>query len=271
MAQLRQADVLAGQRRLLSAQHVPDRTATRRSTVAEYELTSAARSFPSDGEPVWAVRDVSEHFRSGEMTVVHGVSGSGKSTLLNLLSGLDVPTAGQILLDGTDIGRLTEDGRAALRLSRIGVVFQDHNLIEEFSAIENVMLPLEALGAGHREARRVAAGALDRVGIGDVADRHPSRMSGGQRQRVGIARALVGERDVLVADEPSGALDSMTSAGIFDLLRGLADDGALVVVASHDPQLRPLADRALEMVDGALRVSGPAPAPAVASVKAGAV
>ena len=210
----------------------------------------ASRHFDSENETVWAVRDVELQAYGGEFVCILGASGSGKSTLLNLISGLDTPTSGKILVESTDIGRLDEDQRARLRLETVGLVFQDHNLVEEFTALENVALPLEILGVDYREARRQALVELDRVGLADMGDRLPSRLSGGQRQRVGIARALVGERRVLLADEPTGALDSMNSRFLFKLLRELCDQGMLVVACSHDPMCREFADTVYEMVDG---------------------
>jgi putative ABC transport system ATP-binding protein len=218
------------------------------------ELVSVSRTYESEGGTVWAVREVTHSFHKGHLVGVYGVSGSGKSTLLNLISGLDTPTSGQVRLDGEDIGVHSEDVRAELRLRRVGVVFQEHNLLEEFSAIENVMLPLEVTGLATKAAREVAAAYLERVGLSGLEIRHPSEMSGGQRQRVGIARALVGGRDVLVADEPSGALDSQTSRSVFELLRSVADEGRTVIVATHDPLVREYADEVTEIVDGSLRV-----------------
>jgi putative ABC transport system ATP-binding protein len=216
------------------------------------DLAGVARCYLSQAETIWAVRDAHLRARPGEFVCVFGASGSGKSTLLNLIAGLDTPDDGRILVGSIDVGRLNEDQRARLRLTTIGVVFQDHNLVEEFSAVENVALPLEVLGVGPSEARRQAEEQLDRVGLADLGDRPASRFSGGQRQRIGIARALVGDRRVLLADEPTGALDSHNSRALFKLLRELCDDGTLVIVCSHDLMTHEFADTVYEMVDGQL-------------------
>lgn len=216
------------------------------------EMTAVGRMYRTSAEEVWAVRDVTLTIPEGAFVALYGVSGSGKSTLLNLVAGLDVATSGQVLLDGADLGRMSEDERARVRLERVGVVFQDHNLIEEFTALENVMLPLEARGMPVPEARSAGRAALERVGLDRLEDRLPGQMSGGQRQRIGVARALAGDRRVLLADEPSGSLDSVTSLGLFGLLREIADAGATVVVATHDPRVRDVADVSLEMLDGRL-------------------
>lgn len=207
-----------------------------------------------DGGPdqVQAVAGVSLALQSGSLTAITGASGSGKSTLLNVMGGLEVATAGDATVAGLNMATLNEDDRADLRLQHVGMVFQDDNLIPVFSALENVTLPLHA--RGWKEAQASAEGQLwlERVGIGELAQRRPAEMSGGQRQRVGIARAVVGGREVLLADEPTGALDSRTTREIFDLLRSLADQGVCVVVVSHDPSVRDYADTVYEMSDGVL-------------------
>jgi putative ABC transport system ATP-binding protein len=203
-------------------------------------------------ETVWAVRDVSLTARGGEFILISGASGSGKTTLLNLIAGLDRPEQGVVRVAGIDVTSLDDTGRALLRLERVGVVFQEHRLIEEFTAVENVALPLEARGVGTGIALERAAEALLRVGLDRLGARRPDQLSGGQRQRVGIARALVGGRRVLLADEPTGSLDSKTSLEIFGLFRELCDQGVLVVLCSHDPRSASFVDRHVEMVDGEL-------------------
>ena len=188
----------------------------------------------------------------GEFVCVFGASGSGKSTLLNLLAGLDLADSGEIQVGGHNVGVLDESGRAGLRLRTVGVVFQDDNLLEEFTAAENVALPLEALGASRKAAEEEARRQLARVGLSALENRFPHQLSGGQRQRVGIARALTGERAVLLADEPTGSLDSATSREIFALVQELCDGGLLAVVCSHDPLCRGFADTVYEMKDGRL-------------------
>lgn len=216
------------------------------------EVVEVSRSFVSAVETVWAVRDVSLTADAGELVLVSGASGSGKSTLVNLIAGLDRPDSGRIVVAGIDVTELDEAGATKLRLERVGVVFQEHRLIEEFTAAENVALPLQARGAPQRDALAEAAELLGRVGLEGFGHRRPDQLSGGQRQRVGIARALAGDRRVILADEPTGSLDSATSLEVFGLLRELCDQGVLVVLCSHDPRSRAFADRHFEMVDGAL-------------------
>jgi ABC-type lipoprotein export system ATPase subunit len=210
----------------------------------------AARRYVTGAETVWAVREASFEAHAGEFVAVFGASGSGKTTLVNLLAGLDVPDEGTIWIGPVDVGALDEDARARLRLQTVGVVFQDHNLVEEFTAAENVALPLEVRGWTYRDALREAVVQLGRAGLEGLDARLPGQLSGGQRQRVGIARALAGDRRVLLADEPTGALDSANSRALFQLIRALCDDGTLAIVCSHDPVVREYADTAYEMVDG---------------------
>ncbi|WP_250035712.1 ABC transporter ATP-binding protein [Paractinoplanes maris] len=217
-----------------------------------------SRSYSSHAETVWAVRDVSLTARPGEFVCISGASGSGKSTLLNLLAGLDSADHGEITVAGARVDTLSETERAQLRLETVGVVFQDHNLIEEFTAAENVALPLEVLGVDSRQARQRAGEELSRVGLAGLDRRFPRQLSGGQRQRVGVARAVIGDRRILLADEPTGALDSKNSRELFALIRSLCDQGVLAVVCSHDIMCREFADTAYEMVDGGLVACGSA-------------
>jgi len=217
---------------------------------AAVALKGVSRCFASSSEEVWAVRDATFWVEEGKFVCLFGASGSGKSTLLNLIAGLDSATSGTIEVAGVDVGALGEDRRARLRLERVGVVFQDHNLIEEFTAVENVMLPLEALGGSASEARAKARAELDRVGLEGLGGRFPGQLSGGQRQRVGIARALAGDRRLLLADEPTGALDSGNSRALFELLRRLCDQGSTVLLATHEAMSREFADVVLEISDG---------------------
>lgn len=193
---------------------------------------------------------------AGEFICLFGHSGSGKTTLLNLLAGIDLPTSGTIVLDGNRVNELSEDDRIRLRRETIGMVHQTDFLIEEFTAAENVALPLEARGVRSAQALSEAGALLARMGLDGYDDRLPRQLSGGQRQRVGIARALTGGRRILLADEPTGALDSKNAAAIYGLLRDLCADGALVIVASHDPACREHATRLIEMRDGRIVESG---------------
>jgi putative ABC transport system ATP-binding protein len=181
-----------------------------------------------------------------------GPSGSGKSTLLTLAGGLDSPTSGAVRVAGTDLAGLGHKGRAAIRRSAVGYVFQDFNLIPALTAVENVALPLELDGVGARSARRAARIALDEVAIGELAARFPDEMSGGQQQRVAIARAIVGERRLVLADEPTGALDSETGEDILRLLRARCDAGAAGVLVTHEARHAAWADRVVFLRDGVI-------------------
>lgn len=221
-----------------------------------------SRSYVSAAETVAAVDAVDLDLYSGELVCLYGTSGSGKSTLLHLLAGLLRPDRGSVLIEGVegvegvDLVDADERTRARIRRTHLGVVFQHDNLLDEFTAAENVALPLEITGRSSSEALSEAEQSLARVGLDGLGRRRPDELSGGQRQRVGIARALVGGRAILLADEPSGALDSSTSRSLFRLLAGLAEDGTAILVVSHDPECRAWAGRALEMVDGRLTSAG---------------
>jgi len=197
------------------------------------------------------VRDVSFAIEAGERVAIVGASGAGKSTLLALLAGLDTPTSGRVLLAGTDLTSLDEDGRARLRAARVGFVFQAFHLVPALTALENVMLPLEL--AGRRDARRTAREALERVGLGSRTGHYPRQLSGGEQQRVAIARAFVTQPAVLFADEPTGNLDTTTGARIGDLLFDMnANSRTTVVLVTHDNTLASRCGRILRMEAGGL-------------------
>ncbi|WP_042377982.1 ABC transporter ATP-binding protein [Streptacidiphilus melanogenes] len=211
------------------------------------------RSFGSGSRAVHALRGVSFEARQGELTALKGRSGSGKTTLLNLVGGLDTPTSGRVELDGTDLAALDEDARLALRRDRIGFVFQSFGLIPVLSAAENVGVPmrLRRVPAKAREERARLLLAL--VGLADHAAQRPGELSGGQQQRVAIARALANEPGLIIADEPTGQLDSETGRSVMELLRAVVrSEGVTVLVATHDPNLMELADRVVELRDGRL-------------------
>jgi putative ABC transport system ATP-binding protein len=201
---------------------------------------------------VKALREVSLTVRAGELVAVMGPSGSGKSTLLHLAGGLDTPTRGEVFIAGQSIGGLSIKDRAALRRRSVGYVFQDLNLVPALTALENVMLPRELDGVRTKTARQEAAEALTEVGVLDLADRFPDEMSGGQQQRVAIARALVGPRRLVLADEPTGALDSSTGEAIMRVLRARVDAGAAGLLVTHEPQHAAWADRIVFLRDGAV-------------------
>jgi putative ABC transport system ATP-binding protein len=199
---------------------------------------------------VHALRGISFTAYAGELVAVMGPSGSGKSTLLTLAGGLDTPTAGTVSIEGRDLGGLGRTERARLRRSSIGYVFQDFNLIPALTAAENVALPRELDGERPRAAKKLARAVLEEVGIGDLADRFPDEMSGGQQQRIAIARAVVGERRLILADEPTGALDTETGEEILKLLRARCDAGAAGVLVTHEARHAAWADRVVFLRDG---------------------
>jgi putative ABC transport system ATP-binding protein len=207
---------------------------------------------------VHALRGVTLEVAEGELVAVMGPSGSGKSTLLTLAGGLDTPTGGDVLVEGEVISGLDLRARAVLRRRKIGYVFQDFNLIPALTAAENVSLPRELDGLGVRAARREAMAALEEVDLADLADRFPDDMSGGQQQRVAIARALIGERRLILADEPTGALDSETGEAVLRLLRQRCDSGAAGILVTHEARHAAWADRVVFLRDGlAVDQAGP--------------
>jgi len=206
--------------------------------------------------PLTILDDVSFTLEAGEALAITGASGSGKSTLLGLLAGLDLPTTGRIILDGTELAALDEDGRARLRAGRVGFVFQSFQLLPSLTALENVMLPLEL--AGSAAAAPAAQELLARVGLGARARHYPSQLSGGEQQRVAIARAFAGNPRILFADEPTGNLDRATGERVIELLFALnAERGTTLVLVTHDENLARRATRRLHLDAGRV-VAGPA-------------
>jgi putative ABC transport system ATP-binding protein len=209
---------------------------------------------------VHALRGVSLSVQSGELVAVMGPSGSGKSTLLTIAGGLDSPTAGTVTIEGIVLGSLNRRQLAQLRRRSIGYVFQDFNLIPALTAAENVALPRELDGDSTRAARKLALTALEEVGIGELADRFPDDMSGGQQQRIAIARAVVGDRRLVLADEPTGALDTETGEQVLRLLRTRCDAGAAGVLVTHEARHAAWADRVVFLRDGlVIDETGPPP------------
>jgi putative ABC transport system ATP-binding protein len=210
--------------------------------------------YAMEGAPVHALRGVSLEIRRGEFVSVVGPSGSGKSTFMHILGCLDTPTSGTYLLDGRDVSRLSDDELSTIRNRRIGFVFQGFNLLARTSALENVELPLLYVVNGRvspAERRRRARAALSAVGLGDREDHHPSQLSGGQQQRVAIARALLNDPAILLADEPTGNLDSRTSIEVMDIFQRLKEErGITIVLITHEPQVAEYGSRIIRFKDG---------------------
>ena len=214
------------------------------------ELRSVSKTYGEGSTEVVALQDVSLSVDSGSLVAVMGPSGSGKSTLLTIAGSLEEPTAGEVLVDGRALSSLSRNEKARLRRRTIGYVFQDYNLLAGLTAAENVSLPLELDGTSAKAARWAAVGALERLGLEDRADHYPDQLSGGERQRVAIARAVVGERHLLMADEPSGALDSVNGEAVMRMILGACKQGIAAVVVTHDAQLASWADRVVFLRDG---------------------
>ncbi|MEV7176978.1 ABC transporter ATP-binding protein [Kitasatospora sp. NPDC093679] len=219
-------------------------------SVVQFE--AVGRTFRSGGAEVRALAGVTLQAERGELVAVMGASGSGKTTLLSIAGGLDRADSGRVRVLGEDLGRLSERQLARLRLTAVGFVFQELNLLAELTLEENVALPLEGAGTGRHAARSAARAALARVGLDGTGGRFPDEVSGGQQQRVAIARAVVGNRRLVLADEPTGSLDSDTGAEIMELLRQLCDNGTTVLLSTHNPANADFADRIVHLRDGTL-------------------
>ncbi|BFU44311.1 ABC transporter ATP-binding protein [Krasilnikovia sp. MM14-A1004] len=224
--------------------------------------TGITRTYELDGVSVPALRGVSLSVEPGDYVAIVGTSGSGKSTLMHLLGALDRPTSGQLLIGGRDVATLSPGEMARLRNETIGFVFQSFHLLARTTAQDNVALPLVYRGIGRRERRRRAAALLDRVGLGHRVGHRPNQMSGGEQQRVAIARALVTDPSVLLADEPTGNLDSATGRSVLALLESLNADGVAVVLVTHDRDVAARARRQIVMRDGLIVDPPPGEGPA---------
>jgi putative ABC transport system ATP-binding protein len=227
------------------------------------ELRQVSKSYGQGSAEVHALHEVSLTADEGAMVAVMGPSGSGKSSLLTIAGTLEEPTSGEVLIAGQPVSRLSRGAKAQLRRRVIGYVFQDFNLLPGLTAAENVSLPLELDGVSGRKARVAALESLDRLGLSERAAHYPDQMSGGERQRVAIARAMVGNRKLLLADEPSGALDSANAEAVMRLLHEACKNaGMTAVVVTHDAQLASWADRVLFLRDGRVTdQTAPAPGP----------
>jgi putative ABC transport system ATP-binding protein len=214
------------------------------------ELRQVSKTYGSGANEVHALCDVDLAVERGELVAVMGPSGSGKSTLLTSAGSLEEPTTGAVLVDGIDLATVSRSQRAKMRRRSIGYVFQDFNLLPGLTAVENVTLPLELDGMRAKSAEPRGLEALDELDVAERADRYPDELSGGERQRVAIARAIVGERGLLLADEPTGALDSVNGEAVMRLLRIATRQGVAGVVVTHEAQLASWADRVIFLRDG---------------------
>ena len=223
------------------------------------ETRDVTKSYVLEHMEVNALRGVSVHIRQGEMVSIMGPSGSGKSTLMHIVGLLDRPTSGQVVLEGEDVSMMSPNELAALRNRHIGFVFQAFNLLPRTSALANVELPLVYGGIGGAERARRATEALERVGLGDRLDHFSSQLSGGQQQRVAIARALVNSPSIVLADEPTGNLDSRSGVEVMAVLQELHEQGITVVLVTHDDRVARHAERVIQMIDGRVRSDAPVP------------
>jgi putative ABC transport system ATP-binding protein len=214
------------------------------------EMLEVSKVYGEGPTEVHALRQVNLFVEPGELVAVMGPSGSGKSTLLTIAGSLEEPTGGEVVVGGEHLSRMSRNDKARLRRQSIGYVFQDFNLLAGLTAVENVSLPLELDGVTARTARAEGLRALEELGLGDRAARFPDELSGGERQRVAIARAVVGRRHLLLADEPSGALDSTNGEAVMRLIRAACQRGVAGVVVTHDAQLASWADRVVFLRDG---------------------
>jgi putative ABC transport system ATP-binding protein len=214
------------------------------------ELRGVSKVYGEGSTEVHALRTVDLSVDAGELVAVMGPSGSGKSTLLTIAGSLEQPSSGEVLVGGEALAAMARNGRARLRRRAIGYVFQDFNLLAGLTAVENVALPLELDGVHAKTARAAGMRALEELGLTDRASRYPDELSGGERQRVAIARAVVGDRQLLLADEPSGALDSVNAEAVMRLVHTACRRGMAGVVVTHDAQLASWADRVVFLRDG---------------------
>ena len=230
------------------------------------QIQNLSKVFKMGENEIRALDEVSLTIEKGEMVAIMGPSGSGKSTLMSIIGCLDVPTEGSYLLEGGRVERMNDTQLADIRNHKIGFVFQTFNLLSRTSALENVLLPLSYSGLGARAGREKALKALDMVGLSDRVTHHPNELSGGQQQRVAIARAIANDPAVLIADEPTGALDSRTGADIIGLFQRLHSDyDQTVILVTHDPFIGRHAERIVRLADGRVIADDPNPAP----IKAG--
>lgn len=220
------------------------------------QMRDVTRVFGSGAAEVHALVGASLDVDAGDVVAITGPSGSGKTTLLTIAGGLDSPTSGDVVVDGSNLVEADPAELAKIRRRTIGYVFQELNLLASLTAAENAAVPLELDGISTTKARSQAVELLESVGLGHKVDVFPDNLSGGERQRVAIARAIIGDRRLVLADEPTGALDSETGASVMDLLRSLSEDGRAVIVVTHDPEVSAMTDRVVSIRDGRLDSAG---------------
>jgi putative ABC transport system ATP-binding protein len=214
------------------------------------ELRHVSKSYGEGANEVDAISDIDLSVERGSLVAIMGPSGSGKSTLLTIAGSLEEPTSGDVSIDGVRLSGMSRNDKARLRRRSVGYVFQDFNLLAGLTAVENVSLPLELDGTSMKKARSKGLAALEGLGLGDRADNYPDQLSGGERQRVAIARAVVGDRSLLLADEPSGALDSVNGEAVMRMILAACHGGVAAVVVTHDAKLASWADRVVFLRDG---------------------
>ena len=219
------------------------------------KLTDICKDYIQGKEPVRVLKNVCLEVEQGDYIAIMGPSGSGKSTLMNIIGCLDVPTSGEYVLDGKNLHDLKDDDLAEVRNKYIGFVFQSYYLMPKMDAVDNVALPLLYAGVGVKERRERAAAALEAVGLGERMNFLPNQLSGGQCQRVAIARAMVGNPTLLLADEPTGALDTKAGNQIMEIFRRLSDQGMTIIMITHEPAIAACADKTYHILDGELRTS----------------
>ena len=220
------------------------------------EFQKVSKIYHMGDSTVIAANEISMQIYKGEFVAIVGSSGSGKSTCMNIIGCLDVPTSGTYLLDGRDVGRMNKNELAEIRNELLGFIFQQYNLLPKLNILENVEVPLMYRGVGRAERKAIAQKALERVGLGDKVHHKPSQLSGGQQQRVSIARALVGNPSLILADEPTGALDSKTGREVLDFLKQLHEEGNTVVIITHDNSIAVEAERVVKISDGKIIFDG---------------
>ena len=221
------------------------------------EFREVCKYYPMGDTTVIAADHISFQIQKGEFVAIVGQSGSGKSTCMNIIGCLDVPSEGTYLLDGQDVGEMNKNRLAEIRNEMLGFIFQQYNLLPKLNLAENVEVPLMYAGMGKSERRRVAREMLERVGLGEKWRNRPNQLSGGQQQRVSIARALAGQPAVILADEPTGALDSKTGREVIEILKELHKSGHTVILITHDNSIAGQADRIIRLEDGRVTYDGP--------------